>query len=705
MGCASSLRGEYTVDHQPAKYNEISIDVFIQLLNSENYEIKEMLAEGSMAKVYAARDKDTGQEVALKFFGYTTHASDFESVKHELELMSLANDIYGIVHTYGYFLDTEHGLVPGKRRRGCFPVVVMEKLAGGELFDWIRKRSQFTEQSVAQMFKMITSAVAGLHNRRLLHRKCPPPPSTIYCVMLHFPLLDRPVITHWHTILTGDIKLENIMLLDNSDTFTPRIVDFGLMVCVPPQVAEVARGASPESSSLYSPEHCYYRGWSIQGSPGLVAPESIMHFDYSCKSDVWQLGCLLYSLLSAAHPFSPTRVDRILAGVYYPMQGVLWDGVSEEAKKLVAWMLQKDPSKRPTTEEILLHPWLDHATEMGGGSGDLSDPEKYVTRLRGLVLTQKLRSVFLHRDWVSRDTERISRREHTTYLRVKWSNDSIPRFSLPARNEGGLVTMRAESIDEYDSTDDSDPLEEHSFLSVEERLQLLESHCNRLQQEAGAIPGSGCEVDFPLFVELLTQCSLQKLATTAVFKIFNYKKANVISLDEFLESMKAVFRSEDPKEKLLVGRTFTIEEDFDPEDEEALNIFRMLDVKNRGFVTMGEMKVGIRCIMMAEYLKSPRKCVSPGHTDAHNYLLQQQRSSRSTLTHSTVASAPTSVKSSDVESLFRRLDPLRSGKIDFEAFKAFYKDITTPNPSPAHFTLDYDNIILEESEGFGSVCE
>jgi serine/threonine protein kinase len=35
-----------------------------------------------------------------------------------------------------------------------------------------------------------------------------------------------------------------------------------------------------------------------------------------------------------------------------------WDNVSDEAKELITSILQIDPSKRPTAEEITRHPWF-----------------------------------------------------------------------------------------------------------------------------------------------------------------------------------------------------------------------------------------------------------------------------------------------------------------------------------------------------------
>ena len=51
------------------------------------------------------------------------------------------------------------------------------------------------------------------------------------------------------------------------------------------------------------PLHARYN-YSL-GTPGYQAPESLLYHVYSFKSDVWQLGCILFSLLSSDHAFHP----------------------------------------------------------------------------------------------------------------------------------------------------------------------------------------------------------------------------------------------------------------------------------------------------------------------------------------------------------------------------------------------------------------
>lgn len=82
-------------------------------------------------------------------------------------------------------------------------------------------------------------------------------------------------------IIHRDLKLENIMMTDNSESAMPKIIDFGL-----------ARVLAPTETS----EEPY-------GTLGYVAPEVLKKDPYRFTCDLWSLGCLTYGLLSGALPF------------------------------------------------------------------------------------------------------------------------------------------------------------------------------------------------------------------------------------------------------------------------------------------------------------------------------------------------------------------------------------------------------------------
>ncbi|CAI7847217.1 unnamed protein product [Closterium sp. NIES-53] len=100
--------------------------------------------------------------------------------------------------------------------------------------------------------------------------------------------------------------------------------------------------------------------------------------EYALEADVWSLGVILYILLCGAPPFwGPTDKDvfvEVLKGVV-DFSGEEWAGVSEEAKRIVLCLLQRDPKRRPAAVQILSHPWIlrhCHASVAGSETGSAS---------------------------------------------------------------------------------------------------------------------------------------------------------------------------------------------------------------------------------------------------------------------------------------------------------------------------------------------
>ena len=156
-----------------------------------------------------------------------------------------------------------------------------------------------------------------------------------------------------------DVSLENAMVSDDN---VVKIIDFGMCIGVPFKAAPTATAAANGSSSgpIYlTPQRC-------RGKPSYVAPEVVR--EEACDpfaSDIWSLGVSLYSMLTARPLYSSpkdTSFNMLAQGQVekvvdtYESYGL--PQLSPDARHLVCAMLQADPAKRPTLEEVLLHPFL-----------------------------------------------------------------------------------------------------------------------------------------------------------------------------------------------------------------------------------------------------------------------------------------------------------------------------------------------------------
>jgi serine/threonine protein kinase/Ca2+-binding EF-hand superfamily protein len=473
------------------------------LLNQNHYVIESLLQEGAIGKVYVGRHKLTGQEHALKFFGYTNIDPEERDIEHEIQVMNSFQGIHGIVQMIGYFYDTPNGLIPGKIFCNPYPVIVMELLTGGEVFETIHHNSHITEFILSKIFYSMTLSIQSIHQKHYIHR---------------------------------DIKLENMMFTSpaaTSVTFTPSASfasydssnksTTGTSPTRPPQIvvpgsatASVASTTSGVSSAapgegrrrggttaataikiidfglmvkVTSPDAIYHDD-DVVGTPGYLAPESLDYYDYSYASDIWSLGCCLYSMLSGLLPFNPNINQQDVHHRYRPMTGPAWVNISNEAKDLVKQLLQRSSHARYSIEQILSHPWLiDSAPDLltttvspGGstittttpagvmtpvgplGEGDtgITSPpgvpshrhehlgDEYLSRIKYLSLKQKMKSFFMNSNQILDNNQR--------------TRDQLQRIIPLLRKESSSVLSRSSSGSSFSMT--PSPLSKnYSFLS------------------------------------------------------------------------------------------------------------------------------------------------------------------------------------------------------------------------------------------------
>ncbi|CAI5504650.1 unnamed protein product [Closterium sp. Naga37s-1] len=120
------------------------------------------------------------------------------------------------------------------------------------------------------------------------------------------------------------------------------------------------------------------RGSYVSGAVGSLpykSPEMIMKGRSNEKADIWSLGVILYSMLSARWPFySPKKavLERKILNGHVDFSGDPWPSISDDAKDLVRRMLAVNPNERPSATELLKHPWVVKfllAESQGGSSG------------------------------------------------------------------------------------------------------------------------------------------------------------------------------------------------------------------------------------------------------------------------------------------------------------------------------------------------
>ncbi|XP_015228723.1 PREDICTED: serine/threonine-protein kinase PLK3 [Cyprinodon variegatus] len=160
-----------------------------------------------------------------------------------------------------------------------------------------KERRTLTEPEVRYYLRQIISGLKYLHSRGILHR---------------------------------DLKLGNFFINENMEL---RLGDFGL------------------AAKLETVEQ---RKKTICGTPNYLAPEVLNRQGHSAESDVWSLGCVMYTLMCGNPPFETLDLKetyKCIKEVRYTIPST----ISPAAQKLISGILKKNPTDRLTLDQILNH--------------------------------------------------------------------------------------------------------------------------------------------------------------------------------------------------------------------------------------------------------------------------------------------------------------------------------------------------------------
>ena len=138
---------------------------------------------------------------------------------------------------------------------------------------------------------------------------------------------------HSHGILHRDLTLANLLLTKDMNV---KIGDFGL------------------ATQLQLPNEKHY---TMCGTPNFISPEVATRGPHGMESDVWSVGCMLYTLLVGKPPFETEAVKRTLNKVVLGDYNIP-DNISPEAHDLISKLLKKNPGDRLPLSGILDHPFI-----------------------------------------------------------------------------------------------------------------------------------------------------------------------------------------------------------------------------------------------------------------------------------------------------------------------------------------------------------
>ncbi|KPM07553.1 aurora kinase A-like protein [Sarcoptes scabiei] len=253
----------------------------------DDFEIGKPIGKGRFGHVYLARTKKEKYLVALKVLHKDQLRKDnmAHQLRREIEIQSQLRHP-NILKMYTYFYDENR------------IYIVLEYSPRGQLFDFLKNRGKFDEQTSATFTLQMIDALSYCHQNNVIHR---------------------------------DIKPENILL---GYDYEIKMSDFGWSV----HTLSQKRG-------------------TVCGTIDYLSPEMLRHQKYDHNVDIWCLGVLTYEFLVGSPPFenadTTVTYQRIITGKYsFP------DYVSPLARDFVSRLLMIEPSKRMPLEQARRHEWI-----------------------------------------------------------------------------------------------------------------------------------------------------------------------------------------------------------------------------------------------------------------------------------------------------------------------------------------------------------
>jgi hypothetical protein len=259
-----------------------------------HYRVKKVLGSGGMGVVFEAHDPQLDRPVALKAMlpGLAASAAARQRFLREARAAAAIKHDH-IVTIYQVGED-----------RGA-PYLAMELLEGESLDHCLKREPRLALRDVLQIGIETAQALSAAHQRGLIHR---------------------------------DIKPGNIWLEARNSGgvgFRVKLLDFGL-----------ARSASDSAQLTQS--------GAIVGTPAFMAPEQVSGKAVDARSDLFSLGCVLYTIATGEQPFRGTDAISTLVAVANdhprpPQQ--LNQGLPPALCDLLLCLLAKQPDERPESAQ------------------------------------------------------------------------------------------------------------------------------------------------------------------------------------------------------------------------------------------------------------------------------------------------------------------------------------------------------------------
>uniref|UniRef100_A0A669E159 non-specific serine/threonine protein kinase n=1 Tax=Oreochromis niloticus TaxID=8128 RepID=A0A669E159_ORENI len=252
-------------------------------------------------QVYKGRHVKTGQLAAIKVMDVT--GDEEEEIKAEINMLKKYSHHRNIATYYGAFIKKNP---PGVDDQLW---LVMEFCGAGSVTDLIKntKGNSLKEEWIAYICREILRGLTHLHQHKVIHR---------------------------------DIKGQNVLLTENAEV---KLVDFGVS-------AQLDRTVGRRNTFIGTPY------WM---APEVIACDENPDATYDFKSDLWSLGITAIEMAEGAPPLCDMHPMRALFLIpRNPAPRLKSKKWSKKFQSFIESCLVKSHSQRPSTEQLLKHPFI-----------------------------------------------------------------------------------------------------------------------------------------------------------------------------------------------------------------------------------------------------------------------------------------------------------------------------------------------------------
>ncbi len=267
------------------------------------YQVRELLGEGAMAKVFKAYDPDIDRELAIKFLKSQLRGDSEYHIRFLREakgagVLSHPN----IVTVYDVGDDGGH------------PYIAMELIEGGSLADLLQSKKLLPVKTVVEIVIQLVKALDYAHKKGIVHR---------------------------------DVKPGNIMMI--RDTTTIKVADFG--------ICRIDQSEATQAT----------QAGSVLGTPNYMSPEQVLGEKVDSRSDLFSAGVVLYQLLTGHLPFDGETLISVaykITKTEPPSIDKERPDIPLGLRRIVERSLKKQPEKRFQTGEEFAAALIGVAKEM-----------------------------------------------------------------------------------------------------------------------------------------------------------------------------------------------------------------------------------------------------------------------------------------------------------------------------------------------------